>query len=267
MENREKNVVCACGKEKAWDDALCPYCEDKGKSVQVASPSVVATPSGMIQMALQSGADLEKLEKLLTLQEKWDANEAKKAYHVAMAAFKSIPLEIDKDKKVEYSTSKGQVGYFHASLANVVKKITSELGKHGLSASWNTQQNGKVTVTCKITHVSGHSEETTLTAEADLSGSKNSIQAIGSTITYLQRYTILSALGLATGGQDDDGHSATLELIDDSQLGILRDSLAEINENEGPVCKYLGIETLEQLPKASYQKAVNVIAQRKKVKQ
>src|SRR3990167_2499280 len=157
------------------------------------------SPAEMIRMAVAGGADLEKLSKLLDLQEKWEANEARKAYHRAMAEFKQNPPEIAKDKKVAYGNTK----YNHASLANVVKKITKELSKHGLSASWSTQQNGQIIVTCKITHVLGHSEETSLSAPADSSGSKNSIQAIGSTITYLERYAILALLGLATHDQDD----------------------------------------------------------------
>src|SRR3990167_3159724 len=142
------------------------------------------SPAQMIEIAVKSGANLDQLEKLLTLQERWEANEAKKAYHRAMAEFKQNPPEIAKDKKVAFGNTK----YNHASLANVVRKITKELSKHGLSASWSTQQNGQIIVTCKITHVLGHSEETSLSAPADSSGSKNSIQAIGSTITYLERY-------------------------------------------------------------------------------
>ena len=164
-----------------------------------------SSPAEMIRMAVLGGADLDKLEKLLTLQERWEANEAKKAYHKAMADFKANPPKIDKDKKVGYSTQKGNVGYSHASLANVTDKISTELSKHGLSASWTTKQNGQVTVTCKITHVKGHSEETTLSAPSDMTGSKNAIQAIGSTITYLERYTILALTGLATHDMDDDG--------------------------------------------------------------
>jgi len=169
----------------------------------------VTTPSGMIAMAITSGADLDKLEKLLTLQERWDANEAKKAYHVSMTAFKANPPQIKKDKKVGYSTTKGPVGYSHATLANVVEMIGSALSEHGLSASWSTKQNGNILVTCKITHAKGHSEETTLGAPADQSGSKNAIQAIGSTVTYLSRYTLLSLTGLAAHDMDDDGKDGT----------------------------------------------------------
>ena len=164
------------------------------------------SPAEMIRLAVSGGVDLEKLAKLLDLQERWEANEAKKAYHCAMSEFKANPIEILKDKKVGYeSKTGGRVGYSHASLANVVRKVTKELSKYGLSASWRTAQNGQISVTCKITHVMGHSEETTLSAPSDTSGSKNVIQAIGSTISYLERYTLLAALGLATADQDDDG--------------------------------------------------------------
>ena len=85
------------------------------------------SPAEMIRLAVAGGADLEKLEKLLTLQERWEANEAKKAYNKAMAAFKSNPPKINKDKKVGYeSKTGGKVGYKHASLFNVTEKISTE---------------------------------------------------------------------------------------------------------------------------------------------
>ena len=166
------------------------------------------SPAGMIRAAVSGGADLEKLEKLLIIQERWEANEARKAYHVAMAAFKTTaPETILKNKKVSYATKTGgTVKYSHATLANVVKAITAKLSEHGLSVSWPMKQEPTtITITCKITHILGHSEEFSLTGPADDSGGKNAIQAIGSTTQYLQRYTLLAAIGLATEGQDDDG--------------------------------------------------------------
>lgn len=223
-----------------------------------------STPADMIRAAVINGADLDKLEKLLSLQERFEANEAKKAYHSAMAKFKENPPEIEKDKKVGYSTSSGKVGYSHASLANVVNKITSELSKHGLSASWKTKQNGVIVVTCVITHKLGHSEETSLSANADSSGSKNSIQAIGSTITYLERYTLLAILGLATHDQDDDGETATpKQYISDKQLSSLRDALADIEAREETFCKSLGVDRLELLPVSRLGFALEAIKARR----
>ncbi len=165
------------------------------------------SPAELIKLAISGNADLEKLEKLLALQERWEANEARKAYNEAMTSFKANPPKINKDRKVNYRTTNGVMNYNHASLANCADKITAELSKYGLSASWTTQQetNGLIKVTCKIIHNKGHFEITSLQASADNSGSKNSIQAIGSTVSYLERYTLLALTGLATYDMDNDG--------------------------------------------------------------
>ena len=180
-------------------------------------------PAMLIRLAIEKGADLDKLEKVLDLQERYDKAEAKKAYVKAMAAFKENPPEINKDKSVAYK----EVKYNHASLANVTKKINSALSVHGLSAAWSTAQNGAISITCKITHELGHSEETTLSAPSDNTGSKNAIQAIGSTIAYLQRYTLLCLTGLATYDQDDDAIGAVQEFISEEEVGVIECLIAE----------------------------------------
>lgn len=224
------------------------------------------SPADMIRMAVTGGADLDKLEKLLALQERWEANEAKKAYHKAMAEFKANAPKIDKDKKVGYKTDRGSVGYAHASLFNVTDKISAELSKYGLSASWRTQQNGQIGVTCRISHNLGHYEETTLFAAPDTSGSKNSIQAIGSTVTYLQRYTLLALTGLATEDQDDDGKSIDVEVIDGKQISTLLDMITNTQTNSEKFLKWLGISSLEEMPKKQYQKALTALQAKEKKK-
>lgn len=178
--------------------------ENKIQKVEPMSP--LATAAELVKA--DGNMDVGKLKELLAVQMQWEANEAKKSYVQAMSEFKENPPEILKDKTVQYHTQKGDVDYKHATLHNVTTKINQELSKHGLTASWVTSQaNGSVKVTCKITHIMGHSEETCLSAPPDATGSKNAIQAIGSTVTYLQRYTLLALTGLATYGQDDDGNA------------------------------------------------------------
>jgi hypothetical protein len=177
-----------------------------------AAPANAVTPADLLRIAVDKGADLDRLEKLLDLQMKYEANEARKAYVSDMAAFKLNPPEIIKDKQVGYMGKDGFVGYSHASLGNVTNSIIEGLAKHGFSHSWNTEQQGaNVVVTCILTHRLGHSERTTLTAPKDDSGKKNQIQQMASAISYLQRYTLLAATGLATQDQDDDGAKAELD--------------------------------------------------------
>lgn len=219
------------------------------------------SPAEMIKLAVSGGADLTKLEKLLELQEKWEAIQAKKAYHKAMAEFKANPPKINKDKKVAYK----EVRYTHASLANVTEKINSELSKHGLSASWTTKQNGQILVTCKITHELGHSEETTLSASADITGSKNAIQAIGSTISYLCRYTLLCLTGLATYDQDDDGKASGVEYITEAEGNKIMDMVADTKSDLVKFLSYMKVDKVEEIAKKDYKKAITALENKKKV--
>lgn len=167
-------------------------------------------PSEMMVLAIQHGADPAVLQKLLELQKEYDAMQAKKAYVSAMADFKrDCPNVLHKDAEVDFTSSRGRTHYKHATLGGIIKTITPILSAHGLSISFQTEQNAKsVTVTCHVTHCMGHRESTALSGPQDESGNKNLIQAVGSAVTYLQRYTLLAALGLATADQDDDGFAA-----------------------------------------------------------
>ncbi len=170
--------------------------------------SVVSKPpSDLIALAIDKQADPNVLSKLMDLQERWEAQNARKAYVLAMTAFKQeAPSVLKKNDRVDFETSKGRTMYSYANLGSIVQEITALLGKHELSAAWVTSQNekGLIKVSCHITHSAGHRETVTLEGPADISGNKNPIQAIGSAVTYLQRYTLLAALGLATT-EDDDG--------------------------------------------------------------
>lgn len=168
-------------------------------------PAAQITPMQMLNLAVQQGADLDKMQKLMDLQERWEANEARKAFVVALNAFKADAPRIVKTKEVSFGA--GKTAYKHA-LAGVASEVIGEaLAKVGISHRWDVLQaeGGKIKVTCILTHALGHSERVAMEATADTSGSKNSIQAIGSTVSYLQRYTLFAATGLVPKDADDDG--------------------------------------------------------------
>ena len=178
--------------------------EYQAEPVNSVKPAMLpVTPMEMLSMAVSQGADLDKLQKLMDLQERWEANEARKAFVVAMARFKENPPQIVKDKQVAFL----DVKYKHAELDQVAGKIGHALSLVGISHRWALDQTGgPIKVTCILTHIQGHSESVTLEGVADQSGKKNAVQGIGSTVSYLQRYTLLAATGLATGEDDNDGN-------------------------------------------------------------
>jgi hypothetical protein len=167
------------------------------------------TPMEMLAVAVTRGATIDELAKLMDLQERWEKNEARKKFVEAMNAFKTNPPSITKNKTVTYGSGDRATSYSHATLDHVCEAVTKGLSEHGISHRWKVDQDkDSIKVTCILTHDMGHSEETTLYGSPDTSGSKNSIQAIGSTVTYLERYTLLAATGLAAANQDNDAQDA-----------------------------------------------------------
>jgi hypothetical protein len=176
------------------------------------------TPMELIQVALNQKADIGHFERLMALQERWEANRARRGFVMALNAFKADAPEILKNQRVDYTTRDGdRVSYDHATLDNVCRAATQGLSKHGISHRWTIVQNGDglIRVTCILTHDLGHSEETTMVSGADQSGKKNAIQAIASAVTYLERYTLLAATGLAAANTDNDarGVDAPMETL------------------------------------------------------
>jgi len=187
-----------------------------------SQPAAAVTPMSLVQMAVEQNADLDKLERLMDMQTRWEANEARKAFNAAIAKFRAECPPIKKTKQAHNSK--------YAGLSETVEQIKPHLEACGLSYSWHTNQSGgAVSVTCKVTHVLGHSDETTLFSEPDTSGSKNSIQSIGSAVSYLQRYTLASILGLAATDEfDDDG--AGVDALDVESVIELLESAKTIAE-------------------------------------
>jgi len=179
--------------------------------------TVEATPAAMIQTALDKGVSPAELTALYQLYERDQAAQSRKAYNRAVAAFKADPPVIHKDKNVAF----GNTNYNHATLDHIVATVTPALHDHGLSHRWDINQDdsGIIKVACVLSHEDGHFERVEMAGPPDASGSKNDIQKAGSTVTYLQRYTLMAILGLAATEDDDGGAPgpADAELITDQQ--------------------------------------------------
>jgi hypothetical protein len=148
----------------------------------------------------------------------------------------------------------------YASLAHTLETIGSLLSKYGFSRNWKTTQleNGLITVDCTVTHKQGHSESTSMSANPDSSGSKNNIQAIGSTVSYLQRYTLYALLGLASKDQDDDANGIT-DFITEEQAFNLQALLEEVEADKDKFFKFFKVDSFELIPKSRYNQALQML--------
>jgi hypothetical protein len=172
---------------------------------QTRAVAASATPADLLRIAVESGADLDKLERLMALQTQWEAKEAKRAFDAAFSAFKAEAVTIIKGRKVTDGPLKNKS---YAELHDVVNAVTPALSKHGLSSSWKLTKDEKdwMEVTCYLRHINGHEESVSMGGPPDAGGAKNAIQARASTKTYLERYTLKAITGLSEQADDDDGN-------------------------------------------------------------
>lgn len=170
---------------------------------------VKQTPHDLLSQAIEKGLDVEALGKLMDLQERWQANQARKLFFEAFTNFQAQCPDLRKTKQVAFK----EVSYHYAPLADITRQIAKVLKENELSYRWEIQDDQtNIKVTCLVSHIEGHTERTTMSAQADTSGSKNAIQARGSAIEYLKRYTLIGALGISTADSDIDGRMPNVDI-------------------------------------------------------
>lgn len=239
----------------------------------IEQPRASLTPMEILNNAVDGGADIATLEKLLDLQERWERNESRKAFDAAMSAAKADIPTINKNRAVGFESRRtgDTTSYRHEDLAEIARVVTPILSAHGLSYRFRTTSpaDGPVTVTCIISHKQGYSEENSLSAPPDTSGKKNGIQAIGSTVTYLQRYTLKAALGLAAAADDDGAQpeeESPLILITEDQLADLSKRLDESGSDLALFCEYMRVGCLKELTQKGYAAACAALEAKAKQK-
>ncbi|WP_417422011.1 ERF family protein [Halomonas sp.] len=152
--------------------------------------------------ALNPDVDIDKMERLLQMQERVMDRQAMMAYSAAMAAMQTELPSIEERGQ----TNNG----CYATLEDIVDTVRPILQKHGFAVSFRiqTQERG-IQVTGVLMHKDGHREETSMLLPADMSGNKNAVQAFGSSTSYGKRYVLCALLNITTRGQDDNGQTST----------------------------------------------------------
>lgn len=224
--------------------------EDR-QQVAVTSQGVL-TPMEMLDRAVAANATPDTLEKLMALQERWENNQARRAFDEAIAEAKAEMPPIVR-------TATGHNSKKYADFAAIARVVDPIISKHGLSYRFRSKQDERINVTCILSHRLGHSEETTLSGPPDTTGSKNAIQSIGSTLTYLQRYSLIQALGLAAA-DDDDGRASGGEVkISEEQAAKLIEALEAKGADRAKFLKWAKVSRFEDINAAYYQSCIDAI--------
>jgi hypothetical protein len=227
---------------------------DVAQVVQTAARSI--TPMEMLSRAIEGGAGIEVLEKLMDLQERWEARQARRAFDEAIAAAKAEIKPIVRNRE-------GHNAKKYADFAAIAAAVDPILSKHGLAYRFRTSQTDKIAVTCVVTGF-GHYEENTLAGLPDATGSKNAIQAIGSALTYLQRYSLTQALGLAATYDDDGVSAGSGDVITEEQVAAIFKLAIEVQADVPKFCKVMKVEDLASIPANKFQQAIDLLKTKRK---
>lgn len=209
--------------------------------------------------ARDPNVDIDKMEGLLEMQERVHARNAKAAYYSALADMQpNLPAIIERGG-IKDRTGNIQSTYaLWEDINDVIKPILSASG-FALSFKCRRTDN-EIIVTGILSHREGHSEETELSLPSDTSGSKNAVQAVGSSTQYGKRYTASALLNLTTVGADDDGHDGgNAELVSIEQLDELLRRASEVGADLEKFCKHMKVVGLAQLPASKYETAMKAL--------
>lgn len=235
----------------------------------------VADPNAVIMMAIQKNYSPEFIEKMMDLAERNQKNVARQAFFDAIASFKLEAPVVKKDKYNNFFKS------WYTSLGNLLDTYNPVLGKHGLSISFPApeQTDTSMSVEGRLSHRMGHVESIKMTAPIDKAAigrqsgerSRNAIQDIRSTFTYLRSMICEALLGVAgtEGTQDDDGNGAgkSVEYISIDQQTEINDLIKETKTDKPKFLKFIGSESVEKITTGNYKKALAALnAKKEKVK-
>jgi hypothetical protein len=263
-----KDADAAAGSLPPRPAELVPAEEPKSTVASAGAPSDPILV--MIANAARDPAvDIEKFERLMSLRERVSLADARRSFYAALAKAKGEFGPILKTRVVDYEhkSGDGRTNYKYEELADVGAVVDPVLSKHGLSYRHKSSQEGpKIKVTCILSHEDGYSEENSLEGVEDKSGQKNPNQAIASTVTYLQRYTLKEALGIGAG-RDDDGAGGEpvdpiIELDDIAYVEQL------IRDTQSDLAKFL--ETIEapsiaEMRVSQYKRAIGLLNRKKRM--
>lgn len=223
--------------------------------------------AAIIRAASNPSVDVDKMERLMTMQERLEVRQAKASYTQAVVAVKPRLPVIERNGKIVIPDKNDKTKIIqstpYALWEDIDEAITPILHDHGLVLTFRTGStaDGKVTVTAVLNHVEGHSEESgPIALPMDTSGSKNNVQGVGSALSYGKRYSAMMVLNIRTKGLDDDGKRAgDPEPLGDEEIAKIFDLLKRTDSDQEKFCKFMGVSIVADITRKDYPKALEIL--------
>jgi hypothetical protein len=212
------------------------------------------------RVAMSPNADIAKLEKMLEMQERVLARNARMAFASDLARMQADMPEISQNGAIVHN---GRAISKYAKFEDINEAVKPVLQKHGFAVSFRIKQpEGKIEVTAILSHRDGHSEETSMLLPADTSGAKNAVQAQGSSVAYGKRYAMCALLNITSRGEDDDG--AATDKIDTEQAATLDTLIVNTGADRKAFLGYFKVDDIRNLKASQYHDALGMLNKKAK---
>jgi hypothetical protein len=216
-------------------------------------------PMDMVLQVIHAGQPIEVVREVMALSRELKQEQAREAFDDAIANAKAEIKPVQRNRE-------GHNKKMYADFAAFAKEIDPIISKFGLSYRFRTAQTDKITVTCVVSHREGYSEENSLSGPSDTSGNKNAIQAIGSTLTYLQRYTLTQAFGLAADADDDGNKSEQTQEqakgLTEVQTSVILDLIAKAELENDQFCGHWKVKAVPEISSSKYNEVIGSLRRR-----
>lgn len=214
------------------------------------------------RLIMDPSVPIDRLEKMMAMSDKMRMDRARDSFTLAMSQMQpnlptidqngciTITDKDDKDKPADQRRIIQSTKF--AKWEDINETIRPVLGEFGFALTFKAIREGdRVVITGILRHRDGHQEVTDLPLALDTTGSKNNVQAVGSTISYGKRYTagmLLNITSRAKPDADDDGNAACgPSYLDEEQVQTLRDKIELTKSNTKAFLDLAGAESLEKI--------------------
>lgn len=238
-----------------------------------SSAMVPATEAATILQIIERAAsnpdvDIDKMERLLQMQERIVQRDAEAAFNSAMRDCQAEMRPVSADAENPQTHSK------YASHGKLDKALRPIYTKHGFALSYDEGESPKtdhVRVLCYVSHTGGHSRTYHRDMPADGKGAKGGdvmtkTHAAGAAGSYGARYLLKGIFNVAIGEDDNDGNGAGAKnkTITATQLLDLLAKIEEVGADKEAFKKFLKVDNFVDLLASKYDQAIKALTDKAK---
>ncbi len=237
---------------------------------EVRQPALTSEGAAILSLieraAMNPAVDIDKMERLFEMQKQAQARTAQAAFDDALALMQPELPVIEERGKI--STDKGKtVQSTYALWEDINEQIKPILARHGFALTFRVKNAPGVVSITGILGGHGHREETTLDLPIDGSGSKNGVQAVGSSTSYGQRYTAKLLLNLTSRGADDDGKGSGPagggNYVTDDQASEIQALMEDVGADRSGFLSYMKAPSIAEIPAKDFARALSALEKKR----